>query len=184
MLLRYGKICKMNQEFVVRICELVEKIKCNQKKMEYLVKDKQLELKYEPGKGHWTYHIQIPNTKHIVGKWGTLKVSGTIDNYTIGNINLFTITGQDKLISINNKIRTAINKSGGDTVTVTLFLLTSKERITENEVLETFKESDVLNAFKKLSKEMREEIMGKITALKSDDKQVKMILKYIDQLSK
>ena len=152
--------------------------------MEYLIKDKQLELKYEPGKGAWTYHIQIPNTKHIVGKWGTLKVSGTVDNYTIESINLFTITGQDKLISINNKIRTAINKSGGDTVTVTLFLLTSKERTTEKEVLETFKDSEVLKAFKKLSNEEREEIIGKITALKSDDKQVKMISKYIDQLSK
>lgn len=33
--------------------------------MDYLVKDKKLKLKYEPGKGAWTYHIQIPNTKHI-----------------------------------------------------------------------------------------------------------------------
>ena len=97
--------------------------------MEYLVKDKKLELKYEAGKGAWTYHIQVPNTKHIVGKWGSLKVSGTIDNYTIDSINLFTIGGQDKLISINDKIRKAISKSGGDTVTVTLYLLTSKEPI-------------------------------------------------------
>ena len=79
--------------------------KGQRKKMEYIVKDKKLELKYEPGKGAWTYHIQIPNTKHIIGKWGTLKVSGTIDNYNIERINLFTITGQDKLISINNNIR-------------------------------------------------------------------------------
>ena len=49
--------------------------------------------------------FQIPNTKHIVGKWGSLKVSSTIDNYKIDSINLFTITGQDKLISINDKIR-------------------------------------------------------------------------------
>lgn len=152
--------------------------------MECLVKNKKLELKYEPGKGAWTYHIQIPNTKHIVGKWGTLKVSGTIDNYKIDSINLFTITGKDKLISINNKIRKAINKSAGDTVSVTLSLLTLKEQITEKEVLETFKDSGVLEAFKKISKEERTEIIGKITSLKSEDKQVKMILKYIDQLSK
>ena len=104
--------------------------------MEYLVKDEELELKYEAGKGAWTYHIQVPNTKHIVGKWGSLKVSGTIDNYTIDSINLFTIGGQDKLISVNDKIRKAINKSGGDTVTVTLYLLTSKEPITEKEILD------------------------------------------------
>ncbi len=51
--------------------------------MRYLVKDEKLVLKYAPGKGAWTYHIQIPNTKHIVGKWGSLKVSGTIDDYKI-----------------------------------------------------------------------------------------------------
>jgi Domain of unknown function (DUF1905) len=152
--------------------------------MEYLVKHDKLELKYERGKGAWTYHIQIPNTKHIVGKWGSLKVSGTIDNYKIDSINLFTITGQDKLISINDKIRKAINKSGGDTVIVTLYLLTSREQITEKEVLETFKDSGVLKTFKKLTEDERNEIIGKITSAKSEDKQVKMILKYIDQLSK
>ena len=152
--------------------------------MKYLVKDEELELKYEAGKGAWTYHIQVPNTKHIVGKWGSLKVSGTIDNYTIDSVNLFTIGGQDKLISINDKIRKAISKSGGDTVTVTLYLLTSKEQITGKEVLETFKDSGVLKAFKKLTKDEQNEIIGKITSLKSEEKQVKMILKYIDQLSK
>ena len=153
-------------------------------KMEYLVKDEQLELKHEPGKGAWTYHIQIPNTKHIVGKWGSLKVSGFIDNYKLESINLFTITGQDKLISVNNKIRKAINKSGGDTVTVTLYLLTSKEQITDKEILETFNDSGVLTAFKKLSKDERNEIIRIIIFQNTADKQVKTIVKYIDQLSK
>ena len=129
-------------------------------------------------------NLQIPNTKHLVGKWGSLKVSGTIDNYKIDSINLFTITGQDKLISVNSKIRKAINKDGGDTVTVTLYLLTSKWQITEIEILETFKESEVLKAFKKLSEDKKNEIIGKITSLQSEEKQIKMILKFIDQLSK
>ena len=152
--------------------------------MEYLVKDKKLELKYQPGKGAWTYHIQIPNTKHIVGKWGSMKVSGTIDNYKIESINLAKLGDQDKLISINDKIRKSINKSGGDTVIVTLYLLTSKEQITEREILETLKESGVLKAFKKLTEAERNEMIRKITALKSEDEQVKIILKYINQLSK
>ena len=150
--------------------------------MQYLVKDEVLELKYEAGKGAWTYHIQVPNTKHIVGKWGSLKVSGTIDNYTIDSINLFTIGGQDKLISVNDKIRKAINKSGGDTVTVTLYLLTSKEPITEKEILDTFINSGVLKSFNKLPKEDRIKIIEKISSTKSEDKQVNLILKYIDQL--
>jgi uncharacterized protein YdeI (YjbR/CyaY-like superfamily) len=152
--------------------------------MEYLVKDKNLELKYEPGKGAWTYHIQIPNTKNIVGKWGSMKVAGTIDNYKIESINLAKIGDQDKLISINDKIRKAINKGGGDNVRVTLYLVTSKEQITKKEVLETFKDSGILKAFEKLTEYEQTEIIGKITSLKSEDKQVKMISKYIDQLGK
>lgn len=152
--------------------------------MKYLVKDEILELKYEPGKGAWTYHIQIPNTKHIVGKWGSMKVSGTIDNYKIESINLAKLGDEDKLISINDKIRKAINKSGGDKVTVTLCLLTTKEQITEKEILETFKEEGVLKAFKKLTNEEQKEIIGKIASTKSEEKQIKVILKFIDQLSK
>lgn len=152
--------------------------------MEYLVKDKKLELKYEPGKGAWTYHIQIPNTKHIIGKWGSMKVAGTIDNYKIESINLAKLGDQDKLISINSEIRKAINKSGGDTVTVTLYLLTSKEQITKKEILDTFKESGALKMFKKLTEDEQSEMIAKITSQKSDEKQIKMILKYIGQLNK
>ncbi len=154
------------------------------KKMEYLIKDEQLELKYVPGNGAWTYHIQIPNTKHIVGKWGSMKVAGTIDNYKIESINLAKLGDEDKLISINDKIRKAINKSGGDTVKVTLYLLTSKQQITEKEILDTFKDSGVLKYFKKLTEDKKNEIIGKITSQKTEDKQIKVILNFIEQLSK
>jgi uncharacterized protein YdeI (YjbR/CyaY-like superfamily) len=152
--------------------------------MDYLVKNKKLELKYQPGKGAWTYHIQIPNTKHLVGKWGSMKVAGTIDNYKIESINLAKLGDQDKLISINSAIRKAINKTGGDTVTVTLYLLTSKEQITKKEILATFNESGVLKVFTKLIEDEQNEIIRKITSQKTDEQQVKMILKFIDQLSR
>lgn len=151
--------------------------------MNYLVKDETLELKYEFGKGAWTYHIEIPNTKHIVGKWGSLKVAGTIDDYTIESINLFTIAGQDKLISVNEKIRKSINKTGGDFVNVTLYLITAKAQLTENEILETFKDANVLSVFNKLAVAKRKEIITEITAIQSDEKQVKVILNYINELS-
>ena len=152
--------------------------------MDYLVKDHKLELKYEPNKGAWTYHIQIPNTKHIIGKWGSLKVSGFIDDYKIESINLFTISGQDKLISVNQKIRKEIKKSGGDTVNVTLYLLTSKEQITKKEIIETFKDAEVLKAFEKLSEDEKNNIIEQIISIKSEENQVKTILKFVDQLSK
>ena len=149
--------------------------------MNYLVKDEQLELKYEPGKGAWTYHVQIPNTKHIVGKWGSLKASGTIDNYLLEKINLFTISGQDKLISINKKIRKAINKTGGDKVKITLYLLTSNEQITEDEILETFSQSGVLEVFESLTEDEKKRIIEEIKSQNSDEKQIKTMLKFINE---
>ena len=151
--------------------------------MEYLVKDEKHELKYQPGKGAWTYHIQIPNTKNIKGKWGSLKVSGFIDDYQLEAKNLFSIAGQDKLISVNDTIRKAINKGGGDIVTVTLYLLNSKEQITEGEILETFNESGVLNTFMKLPEDKRNEILGGIISQKTEEKQISSIVRYIDKFS-
>jgi hypothetical protein len=151
--------------------------------MEYLLKNEQLELKYVPGKGAWTYHIQIPNSKHIKGKWGFLKVSGFIDDYQLESKNLFTISGQDKLLSINQTIRKAINKSGGDMVTVTLSLLETKEQVTEKQILETFKESGVLEQFQKLTPAEKEEILDHIISQNTEEKLIKTIIKYIDKLS-
>ena len=150
--------------------------------MNLLVKDEKLELKYEPGKGAWTYHVQIPNTKHIVGKWGSLKASGTIDNYPLEKINLFTISGQDKLISINEKIRKAINKTGGDKVKITLYLLTSIEQIAEDEILETFSQSGVINVFESMTEDEKKRIIEEVISKNSDEKQIKYILKFINEL--
>lgn len=162
---------------------LAERLKHETFKMNYLVKDEKLELKYVPNKGAWTYHIQIPNTKHIVGKWGFMKVSGFIDSYKIENKNLFTITGQDKLMSINEEIRKAINKTGGDIVTVTLQLNLLKEQITEKQILETFKKSNVLKKFQLLTVDKRNEILKYIISQKSEEKQIKALVKHINALS-
>ena len=151
--------------------------------MEYILKDEKLELKYQSGKGAWTYHLRIPNSKHIEGKWGDIKVSGLIDNFKIEARNLAPIKGEDKMLSINGEIRKAINKTGGDIVTVTLYLLPQKEQITDSQILETFKESNVLKAFKKLNEVERNEILDSIISQKNEEKQIKLIIKHIDKLS-
>lgn len=152
--------------------------------MEYIIKDEKLELKYQSGKGAWTYHLRIPNSKNIEGKWGDIKVSGFIDNFEIEARNLAPIKGEDKMLSINAEIRKAINKKGGDFVTVTLYLLSNKEKITENQILETFKESNVLKAFRKLNEVEKNEILNSIISKKGEGKQIKIIIKHIDKLSK
>ena len=152
--------------------------------MEYIIKNEKLELKYQSGKGAWTYHLRIPNSKNIEGKWGDIKVSGFIDNFEITARNLAPIKGEDKMLSINGEIRKAINKKAGDIVTVTLYLLSKKERITESKILETFKEAKVLKAFKKLMEVERSEIFKSIISQTSEEKQIKQIIKHIDKLSR
>ena len=152
--------------------------------MEYIIKDEKLELKYQLGKGAWTYHLRIPNSKDIQGKWGEIKVSGFIDNYEIEARNLAPIKGEDKILSINGEIRKAINKKGGDIVTVTLYLFSNKEKATESQILDTFKESNVLKAFNKLSKVDKNDILESIIYQKNEEKQIKAIIKHIDKLTK
>jgi hypothetical protein len=157
--------------------------KLPQLQMHYIIKNEKLELKYQSGKGAWTYHLRIPNSKSIQGKWGDIKVSGFIDDFEIKARNLAPIKGEDKMLSVNTEIRTAINKNRGDFVVVTLYLLANKEIITENQILETFKESNVLTAFKKLNTIEKKQIVDSIIAQKNEEKQVKIIVKTIDRLS-
>jgi Domain of unknown function (DUF1905) len=152
--------------------------------MEYIIKDEKLELIYQHGKGAWTYHLRIPNSKNIEGKWGDIIVSGFIDNFEISRRQLAPIKGEDKMLSINADIRKAINKKGGDFVIVTLYLLSNKVGITESEILETFKESNVFKTFKKLNANERNEIVESIISQKNEERQIKTIVKHIDKLSK
>lgn len=90
--------------------------------MRILIENQILKLQYKKGNGAWTYHLVIPNTADIYGKWGFLKVSGFIDDYELKEMNLAPRKNLDKIISINKEIRNAIGKSSGDSVTVTLYL--------------------------------------------------------------
>jgi hypothetical protein len=152
--------------------------------MDYIIKEEKLELKYQQGKGVWTYHLRIPNSKNIEGKWGDIKVSGFIDNYKIEAKNLAPIKGEDKILSINSEIRKAINKKGGDFVIVTLYLLSFKEKITEKNILEAFQEAEVLKAFKKLNEIERKKILDNIFSAENEEKRIKIIVKSIEKLSK
>lgn len=72
--------------------------------MIHLVDHKELELQYRPDFGAWTYCIQIPETQGLKGQWGRMKVSGTLDGYTLDRHNLAPRKDEDYLISINKQI--------------------------------------------------------------------------------
>jgi len=151
--------------------------------MKELLKNKKLILQYVPGKGAWTYHLVIPDTKDIRGKWGFMKVSGTIDGYDFKDMNLAPVTGEDKRISVNGEIRKAIGKGGGDEVVVTMYK-TSDNRLTkENEVVDCFKDADVYKKFTALPDDEQEHILKDILAQHNEDGQEKKIVAHIKKLS-
>ncbi|MCM4160969.1 DUF1905 domain-containing protein [Antarcticibacterium flavum] len=152
--------------------------------MNYIVQNEKLTLQYIPGNGAWTYQLIIPNTRNIKGKWGELKVSGTIDNYKIKNKNLGPVKNSDKKISINSEIRNAINKVGGDTVIVTIFLENPSETNDISEILECFKDAQVLQIFELLDKIEQTEILNEIWTVATDDQKSEKIIKAIENLER
>ena len=92
--------------------------------MKYLVKNRRVKLNYVPRNGAWTYHVVVPGTKKLDGSWGYTKVTGTIDGHQITAKNLWPRKNADMLMAVNAEIRKAIGKTGGDTVVLTLHLVT------------------------------------------------------------
>ena len=150
--------------------------------MNYLVENENLTLQYIPGNGAWTYQLIIPNTKNIKGKWGELKVSGTINGYKIKNKNLGPVKNSDKRMSINSELRNAIHKDGGDSAIVTLYLENQIENYNSCEILECFKEAQVLKIFERLDKIEQTEILKEIWTVATDDQKTEKIIKAIENL--
>lgn len=150
--------------------------------MNYIVENEKLTLQYIPGNGAWTYQLIIPNTKDIKGKWGDLKVSGTIDGYEIKNKNLGPVKNSDKKMAVNSEIRNAINKDGGDIVNVTLYLENQTKNNDRFEILQCFKDANVLEVFERLDNIEQTEILNEIWTVATDDQKAEKIIKAIEYL--
>ncbi|HEX8357636.1 MAG TPA: DUF1905 domain-containing protein [Segetibacter sp.] len=126
--------------------------------------------------------IIIPNTKHLKGKWGDLKVSGSIDNYKFECKNIAPKKGYDKLLSINSEIRQAIGKDACHMVTVTLHLIPEEKSVNKKHIIECFKDADVFTKFKSLQQKEQAEIIQSVLVLPFV-KQVEKVLYFINKLS-
>ena len=152
--------------------------------MNYIIENEKLEIQYIPGNGAWTYHLIIPNSKNIKGKWGDLKVSGQIDDYILTNKNLAPLKNSDKKMSLNSEIRNFIGKSGGEFVNVTLYLVnenTQKDNETEM-IFQCFKDAEIVSTFKKLKIEEQNEIILNINSSATENQKVEKIVKIIAKL--
>jgi Domain of unknown function (DUF1905) len=151
--------------------------------MQYIIKNEKLIIQYIQGNGAWTYQLIIPNTKNIKGKWGDLKVSGTIDAFEIKNKNLGPMKNADKKMALNAEIRNAIGKSAGDIVSVTLYLQNKNDTTTNDIIFDCFKDAEVLDFFKTLQVAAQNEIIKTINAVATEQQKVEKIIHVIAQLN-
>ena len=151
--------------------------------MKELLKNKELTLNYIPNHGAWTYNIVIPDSKDIKGKWGDIKVFGTIDGYVFKNMNLAPRKGLDMYMSVNADIRKAINKKGGDLVVVTMQKEADNKLTDEDDIIECFRDAEILTKFKSLDEEERTSIIKDILSQNDENCQEKKILLAIEKLS-
>jgi len=151
--------------------------------MNYIVKDQELVIHYWPGKGAWTYHLVIPNSRDIPGSWGHIKVSGTIDDYAVQGRNLAPRKNEDKMLSINATIRQHLGKQAGDSVRVTLYQEAADLLSDEADVLACLEDADVLAQFHARSGEDQQTILRDVLAQPDEASQEKKILATIAALS-
>ena len=85
-------------------------------------------------------------------------------------------------MSVNSEIRNAINKKGGDTVNVTLYLENQTDDNDNAEILECFKDAQVLTIFENLSKNQRENIFNEINDVATDNQKAEKIVTIIENL--
>jgi hypothetical protein len=148
----------------------------------YLVKEHLLPLIYAPGMGAWTYHLEIPQSQELKGAWGKLKVSGSLDELPIHSRNLFSRTGKNKILSINQEIRQAIQKKPGDLIRVTLYLEQGPLSWDEQKVKELAFTlgfiSDPIGRNVRISPVLIQTLNGQET----EDKQIQLLLDWLKDL--
>lgn len=151
--------------------------------MDYIVQDEEVVLTHWPGKGAWTYHLVIPNSRGIVGTWGNIKVSGTLDDYAFQSKNLAPVKSGDKILAVNAAVRKRLGKQAGDTVRVTMYREVATVPSAEADVLACLDDANVLAQFNAQSAAARETMLRDVLSQPTEASQEKKIMALIALLS-
>lgn len=148
----------------------------------YLVEEQLLPLHYAPGMGAWTYHLEVPQSQELRGAWGKLKVSGSLDDLPIHSRNLFSRTGKNKILSINQEIRQAIQKKPGDLIRVTLYLDQGPMTWDQKKVHDLAKAFGFLSDSSSKNVKISPKFLQTLNAQETEDKQIQLLLAWFKEM--
>lgn len=137
-----------------------------------------------PGKGGWTYAVIPPLATKQKTHFGTLKVSGTIDDFEVKNFSLLSM-GKGKLfMPVKAEIRKKIGKQEGDWVQLILYADEPIDNIKEEFMLCLKEDSMAEQTFNTCTREQQQAFIDWIYASKSDEMKVERMAKTLDLLAR
>ena len=141
-------------------------------------------LEKMPGKGGWTF-IKLPAVSaDYKGKWGTVKVSGSIDDYKLGSIGLMPIKNGGLFLPVKAEIRKSIGKQEGDWVKIVFYPDEPSIPIAtpEDLLLCLQDEPDAYQTYLSYTQAEQEAFLNWIAEASHDDARVQRIVRTIDML--
>lgn len=150
--------------------------------MEKPLVNKKYQLKKYPGKGGWIYAVINEIPKKHRGKYGSVRVRGTIDDYEIKQYSLMPLKSVGLFFPIKAEIRKKIGKTEGDWIHIKLYKDDSVLEIPNELTLCLMEEPEAHRFFLSLSQsEQRLYVLWIFSAKRMETKTTR-IVKSIERL--
>jgi Domain of unknown function (DUF1905)/Bacteriocin-protection, YdeI or OmpD-Associated len=146
-----------------------------------LVNKKYLLHKY-PGKGGWIYALIPDIEKNRRGKFGSIRVKGTIDGFEIKQYTLMPWKDHGMFLPVKAEIRKKIGKTEGDTVHIKLYKDDSVFEIPDELTMCLMEEPEAYRFFLSLSQSEQRLYVVWIFGAKRVETRTNRIVKSIERL--
>jgi hypothetical protein len=152
--------------------------------MEKPLVDKAYTIEKFQGKGGWSFVVikEIPQNKK--GKFGMVRVTGTIDDYQIIKYNLMPMGNGNLFLPIKAEIRKKLNKKEGDSIHLKLFLDNTPLVVPEELMLCFNDEPKAFHTFQNLSDAEQKQYLDWIYSAKKEETKINRIADAINKLVK
>lgn len=137
-----------------------------------------------PGKGGWTYAPVGEAPFKVKTHFGTLKVSGRVDDVVLENVQLMPMGQGRRFLPVNAALRKRLGKQAGDVVQVQLFVMPEEAAISLADFKECLAEVPAaLRAFEALEGGYQQAWLTWVSAGNTEGLQVARIERAIALLS-